>query len=604
VARYYKKHTGLLVPLGLTIFVLAFVLIAATAGPYLLRTVTMQNISLESVDMGSARIDMQASEDLMQRRCSRCHTLDRVIGARKDARGWLDTINRMRALPASAISESDAKIILSYLLAENSIDSSSARGELAVGKALVDSHCGRCHALDRTYKSIKTANEWTSTVARMARYARDFKPGEEQRIVQFLSATQTGAAQAPSPLSPDRAGSGAQAKAKFASQEQSPSGMLSMGVAVVIFGSFGLLLLRPVQSSSQKRPATASGDQGAPVPVARAGNTAAILQLVRVERQTRDCVSLRFRTPEGQSLGARPGQFLTFDFLLDGQKLKRSFSISSSPSHGAFVEITVKQHAAGQVSKFLNQGAAVGLTVEARGPFGRFVFDERVHQKVVLLAGGSGITPMISMLRYMDDLSLRTEVTLLYSVKTREDIIFAAELDLLATRLPNLRCVVVLTEPDEQWQGAKGRMSREMIVQHVPNLADRTFFLCGPQAFMEHVANSLRDSGVPSDSIVEEKFAAPKATIAMGLDGEGSPAMIEFAKSSRLAESLPGQSLLEVAEGIGLKLPYGCRHGLCGTCATRVLEGDVDSPGGSTLAAPGYALLCVSHARGDVRLDA
>jgi len=439
-------------------------------------------------------------------------------------------------------------------------------------------------------------------VARMARYARDFKPGEEQRIVQFLSATQTGAAQAPSPLSPDRAGSDSQAKAKSASQGQSPSGMLSLGVAVLIFGSFGLLLLRPAQSSSQKRPSgTAAGAQAAAVPVARAGDKAAILQLVRVERQTRDCVSLRFRTPEGQSLGARPGQFLTFDWLLDGQKLKRSFSISSSPSHRAFVEITVKQHAAGQVSKFLNQGVALGLTVEARGPFGKFVFDERVHQKVVLLAGGSGITPMISILRYMDDLSLRTDVTLLYSVKTRADIIFAAELDLLATRLPNLRCVLVLTEPDEQWQGAKGRMSREMIVQHVPDLADRTFFLCGPQAFMEHVGNTLRGLGVRAENIVEEKFAAPKATFATG---EGSTAIIEFAKSGRMAESLPGQSLLEVAEGIGLKLPYGCRQGLCGTCATRVLEGDVDSPGGPAQAGPGYALLCVTQARGDVRLDA
>ena len=121
VARYYKNHTTLLVPLGLTIFVLAFVLVATTAGPYFLRTANVKSISLQAIDMGVAKIDLQASETLMQKRCSRCHNLDRVVGAKKDARGWLATVDRMRGLPASGISESDAKIILSYLLSEDSI---------------------------------------------------------------------------------------------------------------------------------------------------------------------------------------------------------------------------------------------------------------------------------------------------------------------------------------------------------------------------------------------------------------------------------------------------------------------------------------------------
>src|SRR5260370_2016898 len=167
VARYYKKHTTILVPLGLTIFVLAFVLIATAVGPYVLRTAIVKDISLQAIAMGVATIDLQASEALMQRRCSRCHTLDRVIGARKDARAWLATVDRMRTLPGSGISEADAKTILSYLLSENSIDSSNTQGQLSVGKALVDSHCSRCHALDRTYESTKSASEWSSTVTRM-----------------------------------------------------------------------------------------------------------------------------------------------------------------------------------------------------------------------------------------------------------------------------------------------------------------------------------------------------------------------------------------------------------------------------------------------------
>jgi len=167
VARYYRNHTSILVPLGLTIFVLAFVLVTTTAGPYFLRTATVKNISLQAIDMGVAKIDLQASEALMQRRCSRCHNLDRVVGAKKDARAWLATVDRMRGLPGSGISESDEKIILSYLLSEDSINSSSAQGELVIGKALVDSHCNRCHALDRTYQTVQTASEWNSTVTRM-----------------------------------------------------------------------------------------------------------------------------------------------------------------------------------------------------------------------------------------------------------------------------------------------------------------------------------------------------------------------------------------------------------------------------------------------------
>src|SRR5258708_5862461 len=101
----------------------------------------------------------------------------------------------MRVMAGSGISETDARIILSYLISQNSVDSSSAQGELTVGKALVDSHCNRCHALDRTYQSKKSPAEWKETVLRMVKYARGtegfFKPGEDERIVQFLSTTQT-----------------------------------------------------------------------------------------------------------------------------------------------------------------------------------------------------------------------------------------------------------------------------------------------------------------------------------------------------------------------------------------------------------------------------
>ena len=599
VARYYRNHTSILVPLGLTIFVLAFVLVTTTAGPYFLRTATVKNISLQAIDMGVAKIDLQASEALMQRRCSRCHNLDRVVGAKKDARGWLATVDRMRGLPGSGISESDEKIILSYLLSEDSINSSSPQGELVIGKALVDSHCNRCHALDRTYQTVQTASEWNSTVTRMVNYAKGaegfFKPGEADRIVQFLSATQTAEARSSPPIASDAADrSAAQTAAKVA---LSSANLPTIGVLVAVCGVFGLMLLRP------NRPSVATARTVAPASPTPPVSKTLLLQLVRTERQTQDCISLRFRVGEGSMLQAKPGQFLTFDWLLNGERLRRSFSISSSPLQVKLIEITVKKNPKGCVSHFLNERAAVGLTVEARGPFGRFHFDETIHKRIVLLAGGSGITPMMSMLRYIDDLALDTEVSLFYSVRTREDIIFGYELETLEERLAKLQRVVVLTRPDDGWGGEKGRLSRELILKHLGDFSDRTFFLCGPQPFMEHVKGLLLAAAVPAEKILEERFDGCKTSVAPGVHSEASLGTVEFSKSGKTTKLMPGQSLLEAAEANGVTIPYGCRHGQCGTCATRLLEGEVDSPGGLD-PGEGYVLACVTRPRGNVRLDA
>ena len=118
IARYYKNQHNLLLPLGLAIFVLAFVLVASTAGPYLSRAPRVEQVSIPTRAQ-PVSIDLNLAGDLMQKRCARCHNLDRVMGARKDARGWAATVDRMRALPGSGINESEAQAILSYLTSQN-----------------------------------------------------------------------------------------------------------------------------------------------------------------------------------------------------------------------------------------------------------------------------------------------------------------------------------------------------------------------------------------------------------------------------------------------------------------------------------------------------
>ena len=613
VARYYKSYTSVLVPLGVTIFTLGFVLIASTAGPYILRRATIKSISLNAVDMGAARIDLDASESLMQRRCSRCHNLERVVGARKDARGWLATINRMRALPGSGISETDARTILSYLVSENSIDSSSTQGVLAVGRGLVDTHCNRCHALDRAYQSVKSPAEWNATVTRMVSYAKGtegfFKPGEAERIIRFLSTTQTpGAVQARSGQDTAQVGKETANKA-VGIEKAAVSNLPTIGVGVLIAALFGLLVWSrppPAKSMTGKSPSAAI-EQGrnTPLPVSR---KPVILQLVRTERQTQDSVSLRFRVAGAETPRGRPGQFFTFDWLLDGQKLARSYSISSSPTQTGFVEIAVKKQPEGRVSRFLNERVSIGLTVEARGPLGRFCFQENEHQRIALFAGGSGITPLISILRYIDDLCLDTKATLFYSVRTPRDIIFERELGHLKERLPNFQLVIVVTKPDAGWTGQTGHLQRELVIERLGDVSNHTFFLCGPEGFMGHVKDLLISLGVDKRRILQERFGGKTVSPTVAVDAEAPIGVVEFAKSSKRAAVCEGQSLLEVAEANGIEIPYSCRQGQCGTCATRLLSGEIqmDHEDGldPALKAQGYVLTCVARATGEVRLDA
>jgi len=598
IARYYKSFTAALVPLGVTIFTLGFVLIALTAGPFLLRRAAVKDVSLQTIQMGAARIDLETAEALTQKRCSRCHALDRVLGARKDARGWLGTIDRMSALPGSGISEPDAKIILSYLISEASIDSSNTEGELAVEKALVDSHCNRCHTLDRAYQSKKSPTEWRATVTRMVRYARGtegfFKPGEDERIIQFLSATQNSESSLGRlPDGPDLS-RGRRPPKTLALPERAEaiSNLPTIALATFTAVVFGTLLLRRPKSSLKEVPAGRVSSIPAP-PVRKAF----ILQLVRIERQTHDCVSLRFRMAGSDSLGAKPGQFLTFDWLLDGQKIARSYSIASSPTQTGFVEIAVKEQAGGYVSRFLN--------AQASGPFGQFCFDPQKHKSIVLFAGGSGITPILSILRYVDDRCLDTKVVLFFSVRTEQDIIYDGELERLEARLPNFERIIVPTRRDN---GEPRHLSRELIVWELDEIPTHTFFLCGPEAFMDHVRGILLSLDVDPSRILQERFGGKKLTASKELETETLDGTIEFSRSGRTCGSSAGRTLLETAELNGINIPSSCRQGQCGTCTTRLLSGvatmDCEDGLEPALKAQGCVLACVARAQGNVRIDA
>jgi ferredoxin-NADP reductase len=386
--------------------------------------------------------------------------------------------------------------------------------------------------------------------------------------------------------------------------------ILSVKLTVIVIGLLCLSLFGlTFRSRKEGSSAEALTEPGIPPLQAQSkeltqGVTGGRMNLVldRIEQQTHDTKTFRFLVPRERRFQARPGQFLTFHWIIDGKQVPRSYTMSSSPTNSAYLEITPKRVTDGTVSHFLHDQIKLGSSVEATGPHGRFYFDESMHRSIVLIAAGSGITPMISMLRYIDDSRLSTFVTLLYCVRTRKDIIFETELEKLRASCPNFGYCVCLSQPDESWNGQKGRLSQQLIVDRVIDLHTPTFFLCGPSGFMEHAYLILRSLNVEESRITQESFGGYISSAKQRSDR--AICTVQFARSQKTCRVPEGSSLLEVAESNGVKIPYGCRQGQCGTCAIRVLSGTVCMSTDAGLAPEqkdaGYVLPCVGQPEGAV----
>lgn len=625
IARYYKSYYNFLLPIGLLIFVLSFVLVAITVGPYLLHRANLRRVALEEINL-NATIDTAQAAATMRERCSACHNLDRVVGARKDARGWLATVNRMREMPAAGISEDEVKTIVLFLASQSPQPPTEQGARFAVARALVNQRCSTCHSLDRVYKAAKTPAEWRDTVAEMISNAQSdgnggtFQPGEDKQIVDFLSATQT-------PDAVNRRKTQAVAASSTGQSVVIPNTTASLGAApqnnfitlkTAVFPIVGcammamLIVRRPGRNAIT--PAASNGStavskseaiqHASPAP----GNTM-LLQLVRITEQTGDSKTLRFAVMGNQRPVARPGQFVTFSFLFDGKKTIRSYSICSSPMANGYIEITPKRVPKGCASVFLNDRATLGLTVEASGPFGQFCFDENKHQRMVLIAAGSGITPIMAMLRYIDDLNLPTHVTLLYCVRTERDIIFQNDLAELKGRLKNFEYKLLLSQPSPQWPGERGHINWTFVKLAIKEPHECDYFICGPAPFMDSTRRILATLGVAPERIIQESFGGvPASATRPATPAAETASSVEFVRSGKTCPVRQGQTLLQAAEEQGVTIRFGCRQGQCGTCKTKLLAGNVTMDAEQGLSpdakAQGFVLTCVGHPNGAVKLEA
>jgi glycine betaine catabolism B len=375
------------------------------------------------------------------------------------------------------------------------------------------------------------------------------------------------------------------------------------------------------------------------------------VKCIRIIEETADAKTFGFVAEPPVLFSYKPGQFVTLDLEIDGKKISRSYSISSTPSRPHTLEITVKRVPSsspdlprGLVSNWLNDQLQVGDRLKLSGPMGKFSCFTYPAPKLLFLSAGSGITPMMGMSRWIYDTGADCDVVFFHSARTAKDVIFRDELELLATRQSNFHLAISLTGTAGS-MGLKGRLSPAMLAVICPDFGDRMVFVCGSSSFMDTTKKMLAELKFPMANYHQESFVSPKKKVAKQLKSAiktpavnapkfGIAAFLGNIKSNFVAQSSPpagavaleldrraptaataiqvvfeksgqevtgdgDESILELAERAGVKIRNSCRSGSCGACKKLTRSGTVKMSEPEGLepgeAEAGYILCCVAY---------
>ncbi|MGF1735820.1 MOSC N-terminal beta barrel domain-containing protein [Photobacterium satsumensis] len=300
------------------------------------------------------------------------------------------------------------------------------------------------------------------------------------------------------------------------------------------------------------------------------GNQALTLTCVEREEIARDFCTFWLEPAKQQSLPTyQPGQHLPVQVEINGEYVARRYTLSSSPSRPGRYGISVKRVDDGRISNWLHDHFQVGDTLVAQQPDGSFHLGHHTD-KLLLLSAGSGVTPMISMLRYLADHEQVRDIVFYHQCRSQADIPYLQELKSLEKRFPQLKVMIALSRPDRNWKGLSGRLE----VNHldlIQDLAERQVFVCGPNSFMESAKSLLLESGLDATHYHQEAFG---------------PITRQSNKTQAVSISINGnlfsgdnqKTLLEQAEAAGLNVSNSCRAGFCGACKMTLESGEVDQP--------------------------
>ncbi|AQG81340.1 ferredoxin--NADP reductase [Spirosoma montaniterrae] len=345
------------------------------------------------------------------------------------------------------------------------------------------------------------------------------------------------------------------------------------------------------------------------------------LKVKDVVRETPDAVTITFWHPINEEIRYQPGQFLTFLLNISGQKVRRSYSMASSPHVDVSLAVSVKRVPGGLVSNYLCDRIRPGDVLETLEPMGTFVpkLDSQHRRNVVLIGAGSGITPLFSMAKSVLHVEPNSRVWLIYGNRNQESIIYKAHLDAMeqAYGPTRFRVTHVLSQPNFGWTGPEGRLNQHLLSQMLEQLPaaelqNASFYLCGPDGMMAEARAALSLVGVLADRIYKESYTTALVPAGESTPGDvteepltddednDSPEVTVLYEGSEYKFAVaPHQTILEAALELDIDLPYSCQAGMCTACLGRCTSGKVkldeeDGLSDSELKA-GYVLTCVAH---------
>ncbi len=336
------------------------------------------------------------------------------------------------------------------------------------------------------------------------------------------------------------------------------------------------------------------------------------LKVKEIIQETKDAISIAFEQPE-KKITYKSGQFLTLIIPVQGKEVRRAYSLCSSPFVDQNLVVTVKRVDNGLMSNWLPDNLKAGSKLKVMEPMGQFTTEYKKEGKrhLILFAGGSGITPMMSIIKSLLTQEPDSICSLIYCNRDVDSIIFKNEFDKLQTTYEGrLHVIHVLDNAPMNWQGYSGLLNHDMLVKLFERIPDwgiekSTYLMCGPEGMMKNVDLLLAEHHIPKEKIFKESFVAG----VLDKEKKETPVAKEEYKTREVTIRYDGQefkvmvppdrAILETALDQGIDLPFSCQSGLCTACRGKALSGKVklDEEEGLSQSErdEGYVLTCVGH---------
>jgi ring-1,2-phenylacetyl-CoA epoxidase subunit PaaE len=337
------------------------------------------------------------------------------------------------------------------------------------------------------------------------------------------------------------------------------------------------------------------------------------LKVKDIVQETKEAISIVFEQPANK-ISYKSGQFLTLIASVQGKEVRRAYSLCSSPFVDADLAVTVKRVDLGLMSNYLADNLKPGQTLKVMEPMGQFTteFDAKRKRHLIMFAGGSGITPMMSIIKSTLTQEPDSIVSLIYCNRDVDSIIFRNTLAKLETKYEGrLHVIHVLDNAPMNWQGYSGLLNHDMLEKLFERIPDwgiekTTYLMCGPEGMMKNAENLLSERHIPKEKVFKESFVqgtidkdAKKETVAESNELQTREVTVRYDGQEFKFTVEPSMTILQTALDQGIDLPYSCQSGLCTACRGKCLSGKVklDEEEGLSQSerAEGYVLTCVGH---------